>query len=79
MSKVLNIKSSRAALHVSNISKNVNINNRSLNELIYKNLPEELEEYKEYPVELELTIKFLNEDVRINTEGYEIKEEEEDE
>lgn len=73
--KTLKIKSSNCLLNKNNYG--VSINNLDINNLVLKNLPESLENYRDYPVEFTLQVEFLGGDnLEIATEGYEVKGEE---
>jgi hypothetical protein len=50
----------------------------SIGNLIVENLPEGLQDYKDYPVKLSLQIEFFGEDdLSVTTEGYEVVKKEE--
>jgi len=47
------------------------INGTSLEQLVRKNLPEGLEDYKNYPIKIDLSIDFIADDpIEIHTENY---------
>lgn len=54
------------------VAKNyIAINGTSLEQLVRKNLPEELEDYKNYPISINLSINFIADDpIGIHTENY---------
>lgn len=67
--KKLNIKSENCLLEVNDYG--ASINNEDLGKLVKNNLPK-LQNYKEYPAKLNLSIEFLGDGVlEVNTEGYE--------
>ncbi len=74
--KSLTIKSNNCLLSKKTYG-GVHINDTSIGDLIEKNLPEGLEDYKDYPVKLSLQIEFFREDdLSVTTEGYEVEKEE---
>lgn len=76
--KSLSIKSDDCVL--SKNSYDVKINDTGINNLVKNNLPEGLEDYRDYPVKVEIHIEFLGgEELKIETQGYETKKEENEE
>jgi hypothetical protein len=74
--KSLTIKSNNCLLSKKSFG-GVIINDATISDLIEDNLPEGLEDYKNYPVKFNLQIEFLGEDdLSVTTEGYEVKKEE---
>lgn len=61
---------------------NVKINNVGVEDMIYENLPVDMEEYKDYVVNTKIVIEFVeipDPVVMVTTDGYEAKKEEESE
>ncbi|MFT8313209.1 MAG: hypothetical protein ABF633_03020 [Clostridium sp.] len=58
-------------------SYGVKFDGEEIDKLIQKNLPSDLQNYRDYPVKVEINIEFLgSEGLQINTNGYEVAEEE---
>jgi hypothetical protein len=75
--KSLTIKSNNCLLNKKTYG-GVSINDMSIGNLIVENLPEGLQDYKDYPVKLSLQIEFFGEDdLSVTTEGYEVVKKEE--
>lgn len=76
--KSLSIKSDNCTLSKSDYS--VTIDGTEIADLIKKNLPEDLKNYKDYLVRVNIQIEFLElKELRISTEGYEVKKGESEE
>lgn len=73
--KSLKINSDNCLLS-KNSASNIYINNKPIGELIGENLPEGIEEYRNYPTKINIQIEFLGEDkLNIATTGYEVQKE----
>lgn len=55
----------------------VSLNKKYIEDLVIENLPQ-LDEYKDYIINAKIEITFLDEETNIQTEGYEVKQEEEE-
>ncbi len=72
--KKLNITSNNCKVSTSSWG-DVYVNGEKLAELIADNMPA-MEEYKEYPAEISISIKVKDfDEIKISTEGYDIKDE----
>lgn len=75
--KLLSIKSDNCLL--SKNSYNIKLDSAEIGDLVKKSLPTELEDYKDYPVKVVISIEFLGQEgINVSTEGYEVKEETEE-
>lgn len=72
--KSLSIKSENCVL--SKNSYSVDINGKTVSELVLNNLPADLKDYKDYPVKIQISIEFLGQEgINVETDGYKLEEE----
>lgn len=57
----------------------VDISNQHIQELICEKLPQELENYKDYSVKLNVSIEFLDTGLDVQTDGYTIEKDKQNE
>ncbi|MFL0251384.1 hypothetical protein ACJDT4_13250 [Clostridium neuense] len=76
--KTLEIKANNCFLYKTDYG--VSINGEGIERLVKKNLPEELKDYKDYPVKVNIQIEIMeDEKLTVSTGGYEIRKEESEE